>query len=146
MGRRKVLTNNDAEAKTRPDDWNVDEINFNNVTKDKKGCGFRHEEFPELTLTEEERERYLFLIQRSDEIQKLLYNIPCNLSEFVINLYIKNIVEIRIDNGTYITRWWEQIRRKYDLPCSIKYNAFQNKFYRHITDDDKVTDLDRINN
>jgi hypothetical protein len=124
---------------------NPSNINFNNVTKDKKGCGFRHEEFPNITPNNEEHERYLSLVQRSDEIQKLFYNIPRNLNELHVNLFIKNLIELKLDNNLYISSWWENIRKKYDLPYSVKYNVYLNSFYRHITDDNQVTDLDRIN-
>jgi hypothetical protein len=121
-------------------------INFNNVTPDKKGCGFRHEEFPMIILDNEYRERYLYLTRRADNIQRLLYNIPRDLNEWVVNLYLRNIIEIKLDITDSITKWWDEVCGKYNLPHSIKYNAYQNIFYRHITDDNQVTNLDRINN
>jgi hypothetical protein len=121
-------------------------INFDNVTKDKKGCGFRHEEFPNIKLADEERNEYLYLTKKADELQKLLYNIPFNLNNFIINMYIKNIIEAKVDCGINIRTWWDKMYEKYNLTCYIKYNAYENKFFRHITDDNQVTEADRVQN
>jgi hypothetical protein len=155
MGRRSTVkpVSESVEPKTTkkrsvPEKKNASEsdINFANVSKDKKGCGFRHEEFPHVVLEKYEQERYVYLNKRSEYLHRILYSIPCDLPEFIISLYIKNLIELKLSNEIGLRDWWSEITQKYNLPCGIKYNLFQNAFYRHITDDNQVTEFERINN
>jgi hypothetical protein len=119
-------------------------INFKNVTKEKFGCGFRHEEFPSIQANDGEREEYKYLLERSDKLYNFYYRVPNGVPGDVRDSYIKGVIELKLDNEIQINRWWGKVSEKYKLPWGTKFNPFVNKFYRHITDDNNVSSKDSV--
>jgi hypothetical protein len=136
----KVVKKTRTTKKDKGCDWGV---NFKNVTKEKFGCGFRHEEFT-VKATEDERENYKYLLARADALYRLFYQVPKKIPGDVLDSYIKGVIELRVNNEVQINQWWGRVSEKYKLPWGTKFNPYANKFYRHITDNNEVTSKDNI--
>jgi hypothetical protein len=132
---RKTVNNNQG--------FNNGDINFNNVSNDVKGCGFRHEEFPNIIIDDEDRIKYMANNKQKDYLRNMLFDIPENISGRNLEAYMRGIISLKIEAQSNNDIWWENAYRKYNLPWGIKYNPQQNKFYRHITEDNRVSTLDR---
>jgi hypothetical protein len=120
-----------------------DNINFNNVSNDIKGCGFRHEEFPGICINEEDRSVYIKLSRQKDYLRNNLFDIPNNLPAATADSFVRGLIFLRMDVSLKMDSWWENAGKKYNLPRGAKYNPHINKIYRHITEDNRVTYFDR---
>jgi hypothetical protein len=120
-------------------------INFDNVSEERAGCGFRHEKFPDRKPNEQERQEYFRTTQLLGQYNQMLYEIPQNLQNRTFKAYIEALIEKIADNKQTLQQWWDQVRCRYNLPSSTKYNPNANEFFRHITDDNEVSDAENIN-
>jgi hypothetical protein len=116
-------------------------INFDRVTADKMGCGYRHEEFPHIIISEEDRFAYLTLCNKENVIDDLI-----NSSEHTIientSAYIDALVKEKIKNELNKKEWWNRAYKKYNLPPLSKYSPYKNIIYRHVTDNNELTEKD----
>jgi hypothetical protein len=118
-------------------------IDFANVTNEVQGCGFRHEEFPNITIEDTDRVNFIAFSKQRDYLHKMLFDIPENLANKTLDAFIRGIISLKIETSLNIDNWWDNAYRKYNLPPNAKYNSHTNKIYRHITDDNQITNLDR---
>jgi hypothetical protein len=120
-------------------------IDFDKVTE-KMGCGFRHEEFPEIKIDGGDRQAYINIINDLRIIDELIGDAYDDIPERLISCYIGSLVHEKIQITRRKNEWWEMVNEKYNLPVFAKYNPKFNIIYRHITDDNRITSADRTGN
>jgi hypothetical protein len=118
-------------------------IDFNHVSNDVKGCGFRHEEFPNIHIDDVDRINYISYTRQRNYLQNILHDIPDNLPSRTLDAFIKGIISLKMETSLNMDTWWENANRKYGLPKFAKYNPQMNMIFRHITENGQVTSLDR---
>jgi hypothetical protein len=122
---------------------NVDGIDFGKVSQEVKGCGFRHEEFPNIHVEETERVIYLALTKQRDYLRHAVFEIPENLSGKILEAYLRGVISLKMETSNAMDNWWDRLSQRYKIPWGLKYNPQQNVFYRHIDDYNRVSTLDR---
>jgi hypothetical protein len=122
---------------------NVDGINFGYVSQEIKGCGFRHEEFPDIRIEKADRVIFLALTKQRDYLRNAVFEIPENLSGKTLEAYLRGVISLKMETSNAMDNWWENLSQRYEIPWGLKYNPQQNVFYRHIDDNNRVSTMDR---